>query len=176
LPGKYQTVPTTQQYTNSPNDATIHEQTDISALSPATKTDVAKESQSESVSRDTDINKTIEIHRIDSTSSIETQYPDKEGALSTESQNVYTELEADVMAIVNAEMQNPQFANGGSIDGIVSVEADIARIIIETFKKDYMVSALGELHGNCPSPLKLTCILRKNGELTYKNLMVKLLK
>jgi len=63
---------------DGPNDATIHEQTDISALSPATKIDVAKESQSESVSRVTDTNKTTEIDRIDSTSSIEKQYPDKE--------------------------------------------------------------------------------------------------
>ena len=48
------------------------------------------------------------------------------------------------MAIVNAEMQNPHLAKGESIDGIVSVEADIARIIIETFREGPMVRALGE--------------------------------
>jgi len=133
---------------DGPNDATIHEQTDISALLPASKIDVAKESQSESVSRVTDTNKTTEIYRIDSTSSIETQYPDKEDALSAESQKVYTELEADVMAIVNAVMQNPHLANGENIAGIVTVEADMARIIIERFNEGNLMRHIDEVFGD----------------------------
>jgi len=52
------------------------------------------------------------------------------------------------MAIVNAVMQNPYLPNDEGIVGIVTVEADIARIIIETFKEAPMVRHIDEVFGN----------------------------
>lgn len=124
------------------NDATIHEQTDISAVSPATKTGVAKES--ESVSRVTDPFKTATSESIDPTNSIETKNPENEDSLSTGSQKVYSEMERNVMAMVSAEMQNPHLEIGESLVGVVSLEADFARLIIETIKGNVMKMVVGE--------------------------------
>lgn len=117
------------------NDAAVLEQIDVSVLSPATKTGVAKETQSESVSWVTDPFKTATSESIDPTNSIETKYPENEDSLSTGSQKVYTEMERNVMAIVNAEMRKPRLEIGESLVGVVSLEHDFAREIVETFNK-----------------------------------------
>jgi len=119
-----------------PNDATKLQQTSLPTVSTSKKTEVTGEPQTESSSEISDNNKTTEIEIIESTSSIERQNPENEDAITIESPKIHTEMEASVMAIVNTEMQNPDMAISESLAGIVSIEADFARIIIETFKGD----------------------------------------
>lgn len=126
-----------------PNDATKLQQTGLPTVSKSKKTEVTGEPQTESSSEILDNNKTTEIEIIESTNSIERQNPENEDAITPESQKIHTEMEASVIAIVNAEMQNPDMAMSESLVGIVSIEADFARMIIETFKGD-LVRTLGE--------------------------------